>query len=76
MTLPQVNALSAFWASVPPPGVQLKRIALALGLPDTHPLHTSAKPTSAEDAMRAALAAGLPVMEGRPDDPMLDLIGL
>ncbi len=76
MTLPQVNALSAFWASVPPPSVQLKRIALALGLPDTTPAHTSAQPTSAEDAMRMALAAGLPVMEGRPDDPMLDLIGL
>jgi hypothetical protein len=55
--------------------VQLKRIALALGLPDTQPA-TSAKPTTAEDAMRAALAAGLPVMEGRPDDPMLDLLDL
>lgn len=75
MTLPQLDALAAFWASVPPPGVQLKRIALALGLPDTKapPKPGTVKP---EDAMREALAAGLPVMQGRPDDPMLDLIGL
>lgn len=76
MTLPQLDALSAFWASVPPAGVQLKRISLALGLPDTKaPQHAAGK-TSADAAMRAAMAAGLPVMEGRPDDPMLDLIGL
>lgn len=76
MTLPQVDALSAFWANVPPPNVQLKRIAIALGIPDATPARTSAKPSTAADAMRTALAAGLPVMEGRPDDPMLDLIGL
>lgn len=75
MTLPQLDALSAFWSSVPPPAVQLKRIALALGLPDTKPaprVH-AVKP---QDALREAMAAGLPVFEGRPDDPMLDLIGL
>lgn len=76
MTLPQLDALAAFWAGLPPPAVQLKRISLALGLPDTRPLHTSARALKPEDAMREALAAGLPVMEGRPDDPMLDLIGL
>lgn len=74
MTLPQANALSAFWAGVPPPAVQLKRIALALGLPDTQPPKAERK--APEDALREAMAAGLPVMEGRPDDPMLDLIGL
>ncbi len=74
MTLPQVDALAAFWTAVPPPGVQLKRIALALGLPEAK---TPAKPQlTAEDAMREAMAAGLPVMEGRPNDPMLALIGL
>lgn len=56
--------------------VQLKRIALALGLPDTQPANTSARSGEPVDAMREAMAAGLPVMEGRPDDPMLDLIGL
>lgn len=75
MTLPQVDALAAFWAAVPPPNVQLKRIAMALGLPDTAP-PPKAGAVKPEDAMREALAAGLPVMEGRPDDPMLDLIGL
>ena len=75
MTLPQLDALTSFWADVPPPGVQLKRIALALGLPDTH--QTSRRASSdAGTAMREAISAGLPVMEGRPDDPMLDLIGL
>lgn len=73
MTLPQVNTLAAFWAGVPPPAMQLKRIALALGIPDTAPPSKTVKP---EDAMREAMAAGLPVMEGRPDDPMLNLIGL
>lgn len=73
MTLPQADALAAFWASVPPPAVQLKRISMALGLPDTQPRKATA---SAGDAMREAMAAGLPVMQGRPDDPMLDLIGL
>jgi hypothetical protein len=74
VTLPQLDALTAFWASVPPPGVQLKRISLALGLPDTQP--AKAASGDASTAMREAIAAGLPVMEGRPDDPMLDLIGL
>lgn len=60
---------------MPPASVQLKRIALALGLPDTQPTATARNGKPA-DAMREALAAGLPVMEGRPDDPMLDLIGL
>lgn len=59
---------------MPPASVQLKRISLALGLPDTQP--ASARSVKPADAMREALAAGLPVMEGRPDDPMLDLIGL
>lgn len=61
---------------MPPAGVQLKRISLALGLPDTQPAATPARSGKPVDAMREAMAAGLPVMEGRPDDPMLDLIGL
>lgn len=75
MTLPQVNALAAFWQTVPPPAAQLRRIALYLGLPDPRP---GAPPSSLtpEEAMREAMAAGLPVMRGRPDDPILDLVGL
>lgn len=54
--------------------MQLKRIALALGLPDTQPARAPVR-KSAQDAMRDAMAAGLRVAEGRPDDPMLDLVG-
>lgn len=74
MTLPQVDALAAYWRTVPPPAVQLRRIAHALGLQDAKPVAAPAK--SADAAMREAFGAGLPVMHGRPDDPMLDLIGL
>jgi len=76
VTLPQVDALGAFWASVPPAPVQLKRIALALGIPEATPPACTRSATPQQDAMQQALAAGLPAMEGRPDDPMLDLIGL
>lgn len=58
---------------MPPANVQLKRIALYLGLPDTKPVQTSARPV---DALQQAIAAGLPVMEGRPDDPLLDFLDL
>lgn len=73
MTLPQAYALTALWRSVPPAAMQLKRIALALGIPEPK-VHTPAKTPG--EAMREAMAAGLPVMEGRPDDPMLDLLDL
>lgn len=82
MTLPQVDSLAAFWTSVPPPAIQLKRIALALGLPDTKPAldnkysRRSATSESPDDAIKQAMAMGIPVMRGRPDDPLLELIGL
>lgn len=69
-----MDALAVFWESVPPAVVQLKRISLALGLPDTRPVQTSAR--SPEEAMREAMAAGLMASEGRPDDPMLDFLDL
>lgn len=55
--------------------VQLKRISLYLGLPDTKK-QPSAPARTPQDALQQAMAAGLPVMEGRPDDPMLDLLDL
>lgn len=73
MTLPQVNALAALWAQVPPPALQLKRIALALGIPEPR-VHTSAR--SPQEALREAAAAGLSVQEGRPDDPLLAFLDL
>jgi len=36
----------------------------------------SARSVKPADALQEAMAAGIPVMQGRPDDPMLDLIGL
>lgn len=54
--------------------MQLKRISLVLGLPNTSPVQTSAR--TPEDFMRQAIAAGLPVAEGRPDDPLLDFLDL
>lgn len=74
MTLPQTYALIRFWQTVPPPAIQLKRIALALGIPDMQPVHTSARTN--DDALREAAAAGIPIMEGRPDDPMLAFLDL
>ncbi|MBI4997859.1 MAG: hypothetical protein HZC22_13395 [Rhodocyclales bacterium] len=65
--------LTTHWRTVPPASMQLKRIALALGIPEPK-VHTPAK--TAAEAMREALSAGLPVFEGRPDDPMLDLLDL
>jgi hypothetical protein len=72
VTLPQAHTLTLLWRSLPPPAMQLKRIALALGIPE--PVQTSTKPSA--DALREAMTAGLPVFEGRPDDPMLDLLGI
>lgn len=68
MTLPQVNALAALWRHVPPPAVQLRRLALALGIPEPK---AQAPARSPQDALREAAQAGLPIVEGRPDDPLL-----
>lgn len=61
---------------MPPPAVQLKRIALALGIPEQKSVQTSKQKPSLQSALSEAAAAGMPVFQGRPDDPMLDLIGL
>lgn len=66
-------AMESFWLRVPPAALQLKRISLALGLSDTT-VQTSTRKVN--DVMREAAAAGLSVMDGRPDDPMLDFLDL
>lgn len=53
--------------------MQLKRIALALGIPEPR---VQTRALSAGDAMREAAQAGLPVMQGRPDDPLLKFLDL
>ena len=67
MTLPRVKALAAYWAVFPPAHLQLRRLAGALGLKSEQPRET--------DPVKQAQAASIPVQEGRPDDPMLDLCG-
>jgi hypothetical protein len=70
--------------------LQLRRIAAYLGLESPSPgakggAQTSAKagsspssnaasPATAEDAAFMAAQMGMPVFQGRPKDPMLDLI--
>jgi len=68
-----VYALAAAWRVHPPASLSLRRIAAALGLGQPDP-----KPVAAteHDAMQEALAAGLPVTYGRPDDPMLAFLDL
>ena len=69
-----VQALNSTWAVLPPPALALRRIGLALGVkaPDVRPQRA----TSSADAIRQAQTAGLPVVQGRPDDPMLAFLDL
>lgn len=73
-------ALCAWWQDVPPAAIQLRRIAAFLGIkPDAQPgtsrmAAASDSPSSEQDIAMAAAMAGLPAFNGRPDDPMLDLI--
>jgi len=77
MTFPRLTALRQAWESVPPLAVTLQRIALWAGAvkAPTGPRKTCAA-AGPDQALEQARAAGLPVMHGRPDDPMLDLCGL
>ncbi|MFZ3141146.1 hypothetical protein [Polaromonas sp.] len=77
--LPQYFALCDWWREVPPPAVQLRRIAQFLGLkenaqPGTSRMSAPSAPSSEQDVALAAAMAGIPAFEGRPNDPMLDLI--
>lgn len=71
MTLPQVESLMRFWAHTPPASLALKRISLALGLKATEPKVVA---KTAGEAKQLASEAGIPVIEGRPDDPVLDML--
>lgn len=73
MTFPRLAALRAAWERVPPVAVTLQRIARWAGAVPAPPAPRAA---TAEQALEQAAAAGLPVMRGRPNDPMLDLVGL
>ena len=73
--MPQADALGRHWAALPPPDLQLKRISLFLGLPVTAPAGVPER-GAPPDALREAAPAGLPVMEGRPDDPLPNFLDL
>lgn len=81
--LPTYFALCDWWREVPPAAIQLRRIASFLGLkpggePGAARMTTTtgqAALSSAQDVAGIAALAGMPVIEGRPADPMFDLIG-
>lgn len=60
-----------FWAHTPPAALALKRISLFLGLKPTDPPVVA---KTASEAVDQAMDAGIPVMEGRPNDPVLDML--
>ncbi len=78
--LPTYFALCEAWQEVPPPAVQLRRIAQFLGLPTDAAPGRAASPSAAstpstpQEIAVAAAQAGMHAFEGRPSDPMLDLI--
>lgn len=79
--IPIYLAMCKFWREVPPAAVQLRRIASYLGLkvepPSSATVQTSASATVStfDEVVVAASQAGVPVFPGKPNDPMLDLIG-
>lgn len=81
--LPTYFALRDLWREVPPAAVQLRRIASFLGLkPGGEPgaprmanaTGGPAAPSSVQEVSGIAAMAGMPVIQGRPADPMFDLI--
>ncbi len=77
VTLPQVQVLQAYWRTQPPMPVLAARLCAYFGIKvGEEPKRKAVKATSVHDVMRDAIAAGLPVMQGRPDDPILDFLDL
>lgn len=72
--MPQVQALNLAWRFMPPPAMALRRISAYLGLKE--PTVSDGQPSKPQDALQQALAAGIPVMQGRPDDPLLAFLDL
>jgi hypothetical protein len=80
--LPTYFALCKLWQDVPPPAVQLRRIAQYLGLvpkasPGAARMAPTTQPTTPSSQQEIAMAAGMAGMhaiDGRPADPMLSLL--
>ena len=73
-----MSALADFWRHTPPAALQLRRIALAIGIkPERSAAPASPDPERAMDsAMEQARSIGMAVAHGRPDDPMLSFLDL
>lgn len=71
MTFPRLRAMTARWRELPPAAMQLARIAAALGL-KTQP----AQAETPETFVNKAQSLGMPVVQGRPDDPLLAFLDL
>jgi len=74
-----VASLAAFWRHTPPAALQLRRIALAIGIkPDTSAAPASMSPEATKQAMQRTMAQaeqlGIPIKRGRHDDPLAALL--
>lgn len=77
VTLPKLAILDKFWQQIPPTSLQLKRISIALGLPVSASAQHSGNAIEATDEeLQKAMASGIPVYDGKPDDPYLDFLDL
>lgn len=72
-----VAALQKAWQVLPPPALALLRIGAALGIkPSSSPPRALGKAQGVENVLSEVAAMGIPIMHGRPDDPMLELLDL
>jgi hypothetical protein len=69
VTLPQVQALSAYWVHQPPLVLLVGRLCRYVGVDVSQPKRTVAR--TSQEAITEAMSAGLPIAHGRPDDPDL-----
>ena len=75
VTLPQALALFSYWRIQPTLVTLVSRVCRYFDIEvgsKTPPL--SSKPSTPEDALAQFRSAGVPIFEGKPDDPMLDLL--
>lgn len=72
-----VSALYKAWKEFPPPALALLRIGAALGIkPPSPPPRALGKAQGIQNVLSEVAAMGIPIMHGRPDDPMLELLDL
>lgn len=69
VTLPQVRCLSNYWKRQPPMVILASRLCRSLGIEVGAAPKVVAK--TPEDALHEAMSFGMPVNQGKPDDPDL-----